>query len=222
MVRTGSVTAVSVLTVPPLDCMTRKVEPDSARSSRAEVATHDRRKIGVNHRRRRSFILPVLRKNLRRQRDRHLEFFQSIPDLEFVRRVLERKQKRYRNRLYLCLSKLRHQPPEIARFQLDHVRAVVKRTLAKADPKRIVNQRWQTACKDVVEIRAGLASDDKDVFKTGRRHQRGPGAFAFQQGVGGHSRSVNDLRNISMSGRKGSIQSCQDGLFREPAEWRVL
>src|SRR5581483_3045413 len=46
---------------------------------------------------------------------------------------------------------------------------------------------------EVIKIRSRLASDFNDIFKPGGRDQCSARAFAFQQSVGSHSRSVDDL-----------------------------
>ena len=47
---------------------------------------------------------------------------------------------------------------------------------------------------EVVKIGAALAADFQDVLKSQSGYQSGPAAFAFQKGVGGNRRTVNEIR----------------------------
>ena len=75
-------------------------------------------------------------------------------------------------------------------------------SLVYAEGQAGLDERLAAFDHEVVELGAGLAADQEDVFKAGGSEEGDAGALAFKQGVGGDGRAVGQFQ-VGSSGSRG-------------------
>src|ERR1019366_7779128 len=118
------------------------------------------------------------------------KFFQRAADRKLVVGISESEQCRDCDRLCAAGMDIALQQPEILpRGPLQHF-ALATYTLRHAEPHSPFHQRRHALKRKIVKPRSSLPSNLYGVLEASGRNERHSRAFAFQQAVGAHGRSM--------------------------------
>ena len=176
----------------------------------AQVTRHHRLHIGVCRGGGKPLPLPHLRRNIRRQRDRHVRqrLSKDIAHPAFVDRVDEAMQQADGDALHLFAQQQRHQGAHRVFIQGAQDVALVVQPLRHRQAQVPWDQRLGQHDVKVVLVVAALVAHRQHVAETLGGDQRGAGALALDQRVGRQRRAMHqdgDIRGLQ-------TRRCQDCL----------
>jgi hypothetical protein len=152
--------------------------------------------IGVRDGGRQPLVLPDFRADLRREADRDAGqlFGQNFAGAPFVGGVRIGVQKAHRDRLRAGTAELAGQGSHRRLVEIDKNAALGRYALSHAEP-HMARDQWRGFFQiEVILIKASLVTDLEAVPETFGGNQSAPGAFAFDQRVGGKGRAMNEGR----------------------------
>ena len=164
------------------------------RGEAPQVAGHHRGDVGVYHRRRCPLVLPELRDEVTRDRERDVDCPYRLRDGALVVGARVRVEKGDRDRLGFARCDRRGELSEGLCVERHDLLAL--RTEASGYPQTVVapNQGREPMADEGVELRTVLAADLDDVLEALVRDEHDAGSAALEQGVGGDGRSMEEKK----------------------------
>ena len=188
-----------------------------------QITIQHRRDIGIDRGGAGAFVFSIFGQHLAGSRHKQPCLAQGGGNLGLVFGVQKRKQQANRHRLHPTRLQLRQQRRHLLRIEgLQHL-PVRRHALVDFEAQFGRDERDGRIGEEIIKLGPVLAPNLQDIAETARGHKGGDGSLAFEQGVGRHGRTMDDVCcagvfgariGSARTGGKNLRQPIQHGLCR--------